>query len=41
MQTLGARLPLHPETGTHDAQHDVTDLAWSESIQPSHLAEVL
>ena len=29
------------ETGAYDAQHDVADLAGSESIGPSHLAEAL
>ena len=31
----------HPETGAHNAQHDVADLTGSESIQPPHLAEAL
>jgi hypothetical protein len=38
---LGARISPRAETGAHDAQHNVADLAGSESIQPSHMAEVL
>jgi hypothetical protein len=34
-------MSLHFEAGAHDAQHDVADLAKSESIQTPHLAEAL